>query len=829
MTDTVDYGIDLGTTNSLIARCVGGEAQVFKNPAGFKDTLPSVVWIRKDAIIVGDKAYERLERDSLDVFSRFKRRMGTTESFPVHAQPGKSITPHELSSCVLKELRGFVQTNTGSSIDAAVITVPASFDATQSNATLDAARMAGFRQAILLQEPIAASLAFVNQRRDGTLPDGKWLVYDLGGGTFDLALVSVAGSEMRILDHVGDNFLGGGDFDDAIVQSIVVPYLSSNFELGAIAELRSASSRYNSLYLQLLHKAEEAKVELSAHLTAEIEVEFEDIAGRSQDVFVPVARSQFARLVEPRIDRTVGMIRELLTRNNLIPTDMQFLLMVGGSTYVPAVRERVAELSGVRVSSDIDPVTAVALGAAYYAGTRQRKIASTPELQGHAQLQIRTAYNRTSLEKSEPIAVAIDGETTGLFYRITRQDGGFDTGLKRLQQRVYEDLPLVAHAENVFAFSVLDTQGTLLPTSAREIEILQGVYDIPGQPLPEDICLESDSFDLCSTKLELIFGKGTTLPVQRPMTVRASKSLIKGSSSDLLLINVYEGPQISAPAACKRIGALEIHGADVARDIIKGSDIELMIREDESRTLTVMAHVTMTDQTFQQVFKPSYRCVDLEKLRDEVASLGQEVAGQEATEDSTLERSQVCQIEHELQELQARVLKIDKDDTSDEKYQLDNRRRELFQKWTALSAPRKCAALHREYQATKKETQSMVTSNGNDNDRKALADLLAREDSIMISTSSLYIQEAIDELQMLGASIAWRTPSWLAGLFSWISERRNLLNESDQTAMLLESGQAALSRRDYNQLALVDSKLVELLPNEQKQQVQHGSSVGITM
>lgn len=437
---------------------------------------------------MGDKAYEHLGKDPLDVFFRFKVKMGTNESFRVSSL-GKLVTPQDLSSYVLRELLTFVQAGGGESVDSTVVTVPASFDPMQSNATLEAGKLAGFKQVILLQEPIAASLALVNQRRKGELPNGKWLVYDLGGGTFDLALVSVTDGELRVIDHEGDNNLGGGNFDDLIIREIVVPYLESNYKLEGLKDLRNASSKHNALYYRLLFEAEKAKVELSARTAAEIEVTFTDDAGSTQDAFVPVTRSQFDRLILPLVDRTVEMVKTLFTRNNLMPTDVQFLLMVGGSTYIPVVRERVGELSGVRVNCDVDPVTAIAVGAAYYAGTRRKEVAATPATQQQKGLHVRTAFNRVSREVVEPIAIAVDGDTTGLYYRITSEDGSFDSGLKRLQPKVFEELRLVSKADNLFSLRVYDEQGRVVPSDAEPIQILQGIYAISGQPLPADISL----------------------------------------------------------------------------------------------------------------------------------------------------------------------------------------------------------------------------------------------------------------------------------------------------------------------------------------------------
>src|ERR1700743_1386042 len=159
-TQTINFAIDLGTTNSLIARGVNGAVDIFKNPSGMKVTLPSVVAFRKDRILIGDKAREYVEKDASNVFSAFKRKMGTSESFFI-PNSGAFRTPIELSTLVLQELKNFIFT--GEAPESVVITIPASFDTVQSNATKEAGYAAGFREVLLLQEPIAASLAFANK------------------------------------------------------------------------------------------------------------------------------------------------------------------------------------------------------------------------------------------------------------------------------------------------------------------------------------------------------------------------------------------------------------------------------------------------------------------------------------------------------------------------------------------------------------------------------------------------------------------------------------------------------------------------------------------
>jgi molecular chaperone DnaK len=203
MASNINFGIDLGTSNSLVAKFDKGNVEVYKNPNGFKETLPSVVGFRNDRILIGDQARTYLQRDPKSVVSRFKRKMGTSETFKIKSL-NASKSPVELSAYVLKELKAFV--HTGEELDAAVITIPASFDTVQSNATKEAGKLAGFKTVILLQEPIAASLAYANKEKNVDLKNSQWLVYDLGGGTFDVALVKIVEGELTVLDHEGDNY-----------------------------------------------------------------------------------------------------------------------------------------------------------------------------------------------------------------------------------------------------------------------------------------------------------------------------------------------------------------------------------------------------------------------------------------------------------------------------------------------------------------------------------------------------------------------------------------------------------------------------------------------
>ena len=610
----INFGIDLGTTNSVIARFVKGEVQVYNNPTDQgRSSLPSVVGFKKDKIFIGAPARTLYERDPRSVVNAFKRRMGTTESYKIKAI-GQSVMPVGLSALVLKELKTFLPP--GEPL-AAVITIPASFDMIQSNATKEAGLQAGIGQVVLLQEPIAASLAYANMKKATDLGEGQWLVYDLGGGTFDVALVRIKDGEMKVLDHEGDNFLGGTDFDRLLVEQLVAPKLREKFAfIDLEKELTSVEGAYNDKYQGLLRWAEEVKNALSSRSGAELEVrDLEDEAGNEIDEEITITQSEFNDLIRSHIDRTIGMVREILTRNKLQPRDLLFMLMVGGSTYIPFVRQRVGEALGTPVNCDIDPTTAVAVGAAYYAATKPREKASAAgkaPAPGTARLQVRTAYDKASRDSETLFSAKITGNVAGLSYRITRQDGGYNSGLKPLAGILTKDLPLVADTFNIFSLVVYDGQNNVVETDAEHIAVNSG-FSISGQPLPEDICLEIDDDERPGrTKNLVVFERMTPLPARRTITRQLNRTVVKGTGDDdAIVINVREGSQYNLPEVNKLIGHIKIAGVSLKRDVQRGSDVEVMLEISESRDLTVVAYLTMIDQEFKDVFAPWSRATSV--------------------------------------------------------------------------------------------------------------------------------------------------------------------------------------------------------------------------
>jgi len=821
MENTINFGIDLGTTNSAIAKFIKGEVQVFNNPTDYgRNTLPSVIAFKKDKIFVGTGAKTYYEKDPKSVAGIFKRKMGTSESLKIKSI-NESKTPIELSAIILKELKTFLPY--GENIEATVITIPASFDTIQSNATKEAGIQAGFKQVVLLQEPIAASLAYANMKKEKDLQDGQWLVYDLGGGTFDVALIKIKNGEMKVLDHEGDNFLGGTDFDRLIVEKILIPKILEKYSFENLEdEMKSASGKYNAKYYVLLRSAEEAKILLSAKSSAEIVIDkIKDEKGEEIDEEITITRSEFNELIKEHVDSTIEMVKRILTRNSLKSNDIQFTLMVGGSTYIPYVRQRTEEILQIPINCEIDPTTAVVIGAAYYAATKPKQLLNGDKQKTKTEISIKHSYPPMSKEKDVLYAAKVSGEIEGLFYRIKRKDGGFDTGLKKLNSRINEDLPLVEDAYNYFELTVYDKENNVIETDIDLIGINSG-FGISGQPLPEDICLEIDDEDhVGDTKLLLLFQKNQVLPTQRPITRVLNKSLVKGST-DTIRINVLEGPHYALPEANKSIGFVEISGKNLKRDVSKGSDIELTFLMSESRDLTVAVYFNMADQEFKLTFNPKERHTPVNVLKEQIETLSGKLDGEieEATENENYEvAGELNKLKKEMEYISDNVESLTEDDVTDKRYQFEDKKRKLAQAIDIATKDKRISFAKTEYFEIKRKCDKLITENGNDNESKYFTDIISQEQVFLSSNSVFKISEMTEVLESIYYKILWRTPDFLIAIYKELYEKSIKMNDQTQAKSLIEGGKFAIESQNWDRLSEIDSALINLLPKTAQNEI----------
>ena len=348
-------GIDLGTTNSCVSVIEGGEATVIVNTDGFR-TTPSVVAFRNGEIIVGENA-RRQAATNLDTVFSVKRHMGTDHKIHINST-NKDYTPQEISAMILQNLKATAEAYLGTPVTEAVITVPAYFNDAQRQATKDAGKIAGLEVKRIINEPTAAALAYgidKNQDKEQTI-----LVYDLGGGTFDVSVLSLADGTYEVLSTAGNNKLGGDDFDNRLVN-----YLVNEFKKTNGIDLSSDKSAMFRLKLA----AEEAKKTLSNVTTANVNIPFITMTnGMPVHFDVTVSRATFESLIKDLVDSTCVAVRDALKQAKITARDLDQVLLVGGSTRVPCVQELVRRELGKEPNRSINPDEVVAMGAAIQAG-----------------------------------------------------------------------------------------------------------------------------------------------------------------------------------------------------------------------------------------------------------------------------------------------------------------------------------------------------------------------------------------------------------------------------------------------------------------------------
>ncbi len=345
-------GIDLGTTNSCVAVMEAGEAKVITNPEGSR-TTPSVVSFKDGEIVVGAAAKNQAVTNK-DTISSIKRKMGTNEKVSAN---GKQYTPQEISAMILQYLKKYAEDYLGEPVTEAVITVPAYFNDAQRQATKDAGKIAGLDVKRIINEPTAASLAFGIDKTD---KEQKVLVFDLGGGTFDVSIIDMSEGTFEVLATAGDNHLGGDDFDN-----VIVDWMADEFKKQYNIDLKA-----DRMALQRMKEAaEKAKKDLSGTLQAHISLPFIS-ANQSGPLHFEsdLTRANFDKMTKFLVDRTVTPVRQALKDAGMSASELDQVLLVGGSTRIPAVQEAVKRELGKEPNKSVNPDEVVAMGAAIQGG-----------------------------------------------------------------------------------------------------------------------------------------------------------------------------------------------------------------------------------------------------------------------------------------------------------------------------------------------------------------------------------------------------------------------------------------------------------------------------
>ncbi len=584
-------GIDLGTTNSTVAVFDGETVTLVRNAQGSPIT-PSVVRIDgRRNITVGARARRLLETDPDNTRSEFKRLMGTAQSLRFAAS-GVERLPEELAAEVLRSLRKDVEDQFGFVPARAVISVPALFELPQANATSEAARLAGFERVELLQEPIASALSAGWTLDDAT---GSWLVYDLGGGTFDVSLLETRDGLLRVVGHDGDNFLGGRDFDWAVVDWMIAELARTE-----VAKLSRSDPSHTATLRKLKLAAEEAKIELSRVESTTIAVPGLAVAGQEFDVDLVLDRKTLERLCAPTIERSLAVCRRLLAAHGVAEGGLTRVVMVGGPSVMPVVRRHVGAVLGVPLTEGLDPMTLVAQGAAIYAATAnlEAHAAAIETIRG---CKVWLQYPAMSADLNPyVIGRLVDvGEAASVVPTevcLARSDGLWDSGWMALDEEgaFVVGVSLLPRRPNVFRLEGRGAGGAPVVLDPMTVTIVQGLT-ISDPPLSRTIGVAT-----AGNQVRVYFERGVPLPARRTFVLQTVETVAKGSEGNLIKIPIVQGEYDTAHL-CRLVGALEIRGEELRQTVPANSDVELTIELDRGGRMFARALLPSNGQVFEQV------------------------------------------------------------------------------------------------------------------------------------------------------------------------------------------------------------------------------------
>ena len=627
----IDYGIDLGTSNSAIARMENGEPIIKKSTTGstqthttsscvsFKYYPPKKGKEEKRKTFVGNTAYRTLGSERLSAFRKndatlintfeeFKREMGSDEQYACKNM-GKSFSSEELSAEVLKTLKGYVRDEEVNSI---VITVPAKFKAYQKDATTKAAKLAGFQYCILLQEPIAASMAY---GMDAKSIDGEWLVFDFGGGTFDAALMKASEGIMKVVDTEGNNHLGGKNLDLAIVDEIIIPYLEENY---SIASILSDEVRTSLLRNAVKRFAEETKINLSPADKNQYDILTDEPIGEDDDgneieIDLSVTKEQYEVVIKPVFQRAIDLTKKLLKKNKMAGKDLSTILLIGGPTFSETLRNMVREQISKDIDISIDPMTAVATGAALMASTKDIPVGI--QKIDKSKVQLKLMYSTDTVEKEEKIGIRVLRDKTEgdipekLFVELSRQDKGWSSGKIEIKgDAEILEVHLEQGKSNGFSINITDDKGSIFPSEPNSFSIIQG-FKVAGSVLAFDLCI--DVFEISAGKQHLINLKGLQknqpLPAKGTGIFHTQKDIRPGNKSDQIRIPVYEDGVGTRAIYNDFRGKFVITGEGLPGLLPKGSEVELTIQVDESEMITVSTSFPYLEDHFIDIKLSEYK------------------------------------------------------------------------------------------------------------------------------------------------------------------------------------------------------------------------------
>lgn len=821
-----DCGIDLGTTNSCLAIPDNDHGfEIIENQADRMSVTPSAVLINgKGRMLIGQRAYNSQKVEDLAI--QFKRQMGLDKT--IHfASAGIEKTPEELSSEILRQLRADGENRLNHPIKNVVITVPAAFKTLQSEATNKAGKLAGFENIILLQEPIAAAVAY------GAKPGSKdkhWMVFDYGGGTLDVAIISTLDNRLTVENSEGDNYFGGSDIDRILFREVVIKKLKAEgYHVDALFDESTSSGKSLARKIQL--DCENCKIELSSKESTILEVfDIDDDNGEPIEFECEITRAELESLIAATVERSIGIAKKALSGAGVTANQLDKILLVGGSTFIPLVRQRLAEEFGVELDSSLNPMTVVAAGAAIYASTSVVDVEEDVELTNANNAIINLTYDPISSEETVNVIgkvvnikdvdiakVKIDCALKKDFSSVCWTSGWLDL-LDQYTGIFDMDVLLQKGVLNYFKVSANDKSGReiVIENPFFKIKHNENVLKTSAPPATMSIGVQIKDSKTGYDILHHVIKKNSPLPAQNDQTFKLSRD-IDPVANDCITIKIWEGENTQNPEANFPAGAITVQSSAMDRLIPKGTEVELTIIADENRNIRVSGYIPDFDFIIPEETLRSEAKVDLEERMETVdTKIKQSEVSIQRLKDQGVD---VSELEEELHQVKAgynsAYRKVDSDEAAvngyvEQFYNVESRIIQTERKYQQKKDSSK-------NDDTVKQAREQVENYGDDDAKAAWSEL---EESYELAETAEEKGFIANKMSNLGFEAMTTNYGWLKSFFSVVLCKPETKYTNAQKAEYWKSqAYLAMDSKNTAQLRKAVFELLELMTSSANQAV----------
>lgn len=807
-------GIDLGTTNSAICSYDGENVHIYQSPER-NDVTPSAIYIDKRGNkYFGSRAYNQSVRSPGNAATLFKRFMGTSTPIKLPAV-NLTMTPEECSAEILRVLFGYLPEDIRHDGDlGTVITVPAAFNQMQKTATMSAAESAGIGRVALMQEPVAAVMSVMRQRKG----DGVFVVYDLGGGTLDVAIAESISGRVNLLAHGGIAVCGGRDFDRIIVDNVVKPWLRDTFDL---PDNFSADPQYTKLMRMAAWAAEQAKITLSQKEDAvislpETDMGVQDQTGEEIYLDVPIDRKTFDGLISQQLEESIGAVRDTLEKAGMTPNDVERVVFVGGPTNYKPLRDKVAFELAIAPSTEVNPMTAVAEGAAIFAESvdwstesRGRKN-SRGSLSAGGILKLTFDYiGRTPDIKTRLVVRLGATAAAGAQFQIDSLDTGWSSGRIALKDGAALELALAKPGENTFKIFVFDSNGAPVSLVQDRIVVTRTAATIDAIPASSSVGVEVQDKVGGRAVLEYLVKDGDQLPKKGKASFHAGEALKAGSAGSLRF-KLWEG-DIPDPVTDNRfIGMLKINGSDFADGVIaKGAELVCEYEMSDSGQIKLEVSVPSIGASFGQghnFYSRQEGQVDFSNASQIIAEQSDRVLERVDEMSSKVEDPRLQQAREKLAKAQDAASNGAGEESSKEAMDgIQEAKRLLSQTRQAhLKDIRQM-----ELDGTTGFFDETVRQYARSSEATAF-DNLARTAQRAIDNNSPDFESHLGDLRGRNFTILWRQDWFVIDHFNRVAGQAFLATDANQHAALVKAGKDALGANDIDKLRAIVAQLYSI-------------------